>query len=120
MAYEQALLALADPTRRKVLERLRGGPQPVNRIAAGLPVSRPAVSQHLKVLEGAGLVRARQEGTRRIYSVEVQGLMELRRYLEGFWDEVLEAFRAEAERGPRPRNTHSRTKNDRKRRKSNG
>ena len=98
MASDKALEALADPTRRDVLERLRRGPQPVNRIAAGLPVSRPAVSQHLKVLEGAGLVRAHREGTRRIYAIEVNGLMELRRYLDRFWDDVLESFRAEAER----------------------
>jgi DNA-binding transcriptional ArsR family regulator len=98
MAYHQALQALADPTRREVLERLRSGPKPVGRLAARMRVSRPAVSQHLKVLESAGLVRARQEGTRRIYSVEVRGLMELRRYLERFWDDVLEAFKVEAER----------------------
>ncbi|HLQ67567.1 MAG TPA: metalloregulator ArsR/SmtB family transcription factor [Candidatus Limnocylindrales bacterium] len=98
MAYQQALQALADPTRREVLERLRSGPKPVGRLAAGMRVSRPAVSQHLKVLEGAGLVRARQEGRRRIYSVEVRGLMELRRYLERFWDDVLEAFKVQTER----------------------
>lgn len=74
----------------------------MNRIAAGLPVSRPAVSQHLKVLEGAGLVRAQREGTRRIYSIEINGLLELRRYLERFWEDVLESFRAEAERGLAP------------------
>jgi DNA-binding transcriptional ArsR family regulator len=99
VAYEDAIRALADPTRRKVLERVRGAPQPVGRIAAGLDVSRPAVSQHLKVLEQAGLVRARREGTRRIYSVEVRGLKELRRYLDEFWTDVLESFRAEAEDG---------------------
>jgi len=98
MAYEQAIAALADPTRRRVFERLRRGPQSVGRIAAGLDVSRPAVSQHLKVLAGAGLVRARQEGTRRIYGVEVRGLEELRRYLDEFWDDALAAFKAEAER----------------------
>jgi DNA-binding transcriptional ArsR family regulator len=107
MAYEKALHALADPTRRQVLERLRNGPQSVNRIAAGLPVSRPAVSQHLKVLEGAGLVRAERDGTRRIFHIEVNGLLELRRYLEGLWDDVLEAFRVEAERKPnRRRKSH--------------
>ncbi len=98
MAFQQALQALAAPTRREVLERLRSGPKPVGRLAAGMRVSRPAVSQHLKVLEGAGLVRARQEGRRRIYSVEVRGLMELRRYLERFWDDVLEAFKVQTER----------------------
>lgn len=99
MTYQTTLIALADPTRREVLERLRKGPMPVGRLARGMSVSRPAVSQHLKVLEGAGLVSARQEGTRRIYRVEVHGLMELRRYLESFWTEVLEAFRDEAEAG---------------------
>jgi DNA-binding transcriptional ArsR family regulator len=100
VAYEEAIRALADPTRRKVLERLRGGPQPVGRIADGLDVTRPAVSQHLKVLEEAGLVRARREGTRRIYSVEPRGLKELRGYLDALWGDVLESFRVETERAP--------------------
>lgn len=102
MAYGDAIQALADPTRRTVLERLRKGPQSVGELADGLDVSRPAVSQHLKVLEGAGLVSARSEGTRRIYRVEFRGLVELRRWLDGFWDEVLESFRTEAERGVPP------------------
>jgi DNA-binding transcriptional ArsR family regulator len=97
MAYGSAIAALADPTRRSVFERLRKGPLPVGRLAEGLHVSRPAVSQHLKVLERAGLVRARREGTRRIFQVEVRGLDELRRYLEGFWDDALAAFKREAE-----------------------
>ncbi len=104
MAYGQAIEALADPTRRAVFERLRRGPQPVGRVAEGLHVTRPAVSQHLKVLERAGLVRARREGTRRIYQVEVRGLDELRRYLEGFWDDALAAFKREAERAKKGRN----------------
>lgn len=103
MAYEQAIQALADPTRRAVFEKLRSGPQPVGRLADGLDVTRPAVSQHLKVLEGAGLVRSRQEGTRRIYSVEIRGLEELRRYLDRFWDDVLESFRAAAESDRTPK-----------------
>ena len=74
MAYSKAIEALADPTRRAVFEKLRRGPSAVGRLSEGLHVTRPAVSQHLKVLEGAGLVRARREGTRRIYSVEVHGL----------------------------------------------
>jgi DNA-binding transcriptional ArsR family regulator len=102
MAYAKAIEALADPTRRAVFERLRRGEQPVGRIAEGLAVTRPAVSQHLRVLEGAGLVSARRAGTRRIYRVEIRGLDELRNYLEGFWDDVLEAFRAEAERAAVP------------------
>jgi len=97
MAYELALQALADPTRREVLERLRAGPSPVGRLAEGLPVTRPAVSQHLKVLKDAGLVRERRVGTRRVYSVDPAGLQELRAYLEGFWEDVLHAFKAEAD-----------------------
>ena len=102
MAYARAIQALADPTRRAVFEKLRRGPQPVGRLAAGLKVTRPAVSQHLRVLEGAGLVSARKDGTRRIYTVELKGIEELRRYLDGFWADVLEAFRAEAERTAPP------------------
>ena len=98
MAYEDALPALADPTRRKIFERLRHGAKPVGVIAKGLPVSRPAVSQHLKVLKEAGLVDDRAEGTRRVYYVDPSGLADIRRWLDQFWDEALEAFRAEAEK----------------------
>src|SRR5271169_5240487 len=98
MAYGTALVVLADPTRRKVFERLRGGPRPVNLLAQGLPVSRPAVSQHLKALKDAGLVEERSEGVRRIYSLRREGLMELREWLDSFWDNALEAFRLEAEK----------------------
>ena len=98
MAYANALTALADPTRRRVFERLRAGPKPVGEIARGLPVSRPAVSQHLKVLKGAGLVRETAEGTRRVYSIDPKGLGAIRRWLDQFWDEALEAFAAEIER----------------------
>ena len=98
MAYANALAVLADPTRRQVFERLRGGPRPVNMIAAGLPVSRPAVSQHLKVLKDAGLVEERSEGVRRIYSLRREGLLELRAWLDSFWGDALEAFRLEAEK----------------------
>jgi DNA-binding transcriptional ArsR family regulator len=98
MAYGTALTALADPTRRLVFERLKSGPQPVGAIARGLPVSRPAVSQHLKVLKEAGLVTDRPEGTRRVYSIDSLGLGELRRWLDQFWDEALAAFQAEVER----------------------
>jgi DNA-binding transcriptional ArsR family regulator len=97
MAYGSALAVLADPTRRQVFERLRAGPRPVNVLAAGLPVSRPAVSQHLKALKDAGLVDERSEGVRRIYSLRREGLMELREWLDGFWTDALEAFRLEAE-----------------------
>ena len=98
MAYGTALAVLADPTRRREFERLRHGPRAVNVIAAGLPVSRPAVSQHLKVLKSAGLVEERNEGVRRIYSLRREGLLELREWLDGFWDNALEAFKLEAER----------------------
>jgi DNA-binding transcriptional ArsR family regulator len=101
MAYGTALAVLADPTRRRVFERLRHGPRPVNLIAAGLPVSRPAVSQHLKALKQAGLVVERSEGARRIYSLRREGLMELREWLDGFWGDALEAFKIEAERSHR-------------------
>ena len=97
MAYGNALTVLADPTRRKVFERLRNGPRPVNALAAGLPVSRPAVSQHLRVLKDAGLVEERSEGVRRIYSLRREGLLELRAWLDSFWGDALEAFRLEAE-----------------------
>lgn len=94
MTYLDALQAIADPTRRLVFERLRRGPLPVGRLAEGIPVTRPAVSQHLRVLERAGLVRAHPEGTRRIYAIDARGLEELRRYLDSFWDDVLQAFAA--------------------------
>ena len=101
MAYGTALAVLADPTRRQVFERLRKGPRAVNVIAHGLPVSRPAVSQHLKVLKDAGLVEERSEGVRRIYSLRREGLMELREWLDSFWGDALDAFKLEAERSYR-------------------
>src|SRR5215475_9343073 len=103
MAYGNALAVLADPTRRKVFERLRTGPRAVNALAAGLPVSRPAVSQHLKVLKEAGLVEERSEGVRRIYSVRREGLAELRDWLDSFWGDALDAFKLEAERSHKER-----------------
>jgi len=93
-----ALAALADPTRRQVFERLRHGPQPVGVLARGLPVSRPAVSQHLAVLKSAGLVTDRAEGTRRVYQIDPHGLGAIRAWLDQFWDEALLAFKQEAER----------------------
>jgi DNA-binding transcriptional ArsR family regulator len=90
--------ALNDPTRRAVLERLRSGPKPVGEIARGLPVTRPAVSQHLKVLKEAGLVDDRSEGTRRIYQIDPKGLGAMRAWLDQFWTAALDAFAAEAER----------------------
>ncbi len=98
MAYETALAALADPTRRRVFETLRTGPRSVGSIAQTLPVSRPAVSQHLKVLKEAGLVADRPEGTRRVYYVDPKGLAAIRRWLDQFWEDALSAFQAEVER----------------------
>ncbi|MEJ0042860.1 MAG: metalloregulator ArsR/SmtB family transcription factor [Rhizomicrobium sp.] len=98
MAYSSALEALADPTRRRVFERLRAGPSAVGRLAQGLPVSRPAVSQHLKVLKAAGLVREAQDGTRRIYRIDPHGLGPLRAWLDQFWESALDAFKAEVEK----------------------
>jgi DNA-binding transcriptional ArsR family regulator len=97
MAYSSALVALADPTRRRVFEELRAGPKPVGAIAAKLPVSRPAVSQHLKVLREARLVSERPEGTRRVYFIDPDGLGELRAWLDRLWDQSLVAFQAEVE-----------------------
>lgn len=86
--------ALADPTRRSILERLRAGPQPVGALADGLPVSRPAVSQHLKILGQAGLVRHQAQGTRHIYELQGDGIRALRDYLDTLWDDALGAFAA--------------------------
>jgi DNA-binding transcriptional ArsR family regulator len=90
---------LSDPTRRRVFERLRSGPKSVGTLAKGLPVTRPAVSQHLRALKEAGLVADRPEGAKRIYYIDPHGLGELRRWLDGFWDEALMAFKAEVETG---------------------
>lgn len=92
--------ALAEPRRRELLERLRGGPLTVGSLAAGLPISRPAVSQHLAVLEKAGLVRAHREGRRRIYAIHPAGIVALRAWLDALWDGVLESFREAAEASP--------------------
>ena len=99
---DEVFSALGDPTRRAILERLRQGPRAVGDIAAGLSVSRPAVSQHLKVLKGAGLVREYADGRRRFYSIDVQGLTALRSYLDSFWDDALAAFarHVQARRSP--------------------
>ena len=89
--------ALGDGTRRRILERLRSGPCAVGELAAGLPVSRPAVSQHLRVLEQAGLASARSEGTRRIYVLDPGGLGSLRTYFDEFWNDVLGSFKEAVE-----------------------
>src|SRR3954468_16395220 len=93
-----AMDALGDSARRTILERLREGPLAVGELAATLPVSRPAVSQHLKVLKNAGLVRDRPQGTRRVYSVDPDGVAALRAYLDRFWDQGLTNFKELAER----------------------
>ena len=97
MLLARAFTALADPTRREIFERVATRPRAVGELAEELPVSRPAVSQHLKVLGDAGLVTARADGTRRIYTLDPQGLTGLRDYLEGFWQRSLTAFATAAE-----------------------
>jgi DNA-binding transcriptional ArsR family regulator len=89
--------ALGDPTRRGIFERLADGPAPVGKLAEGLPISRPAVSQHLRVLKDAGLVSDRQVGTRRIYAVDPAAVSALREYWEQFWSRALDRFREAAE-----------------------
>jgi DNA-binding transcriptional ArsR family regulator len=97
MTNTKAFAALADPTRRQVFERLAQGPRAVGDLADGLPVSRPAVSQHLKVLKEAGLVTDRPDGTRRVYQIDPRGLGAVRAWFDQFWDRALYAFAAEAE-----------------------
>jgi len=98
MTNARAFAALADPTRREVFERLARGPLAVGELARGLPVSRPAVSQHLKVLKDAGLVTDRPEGARRVYQIDPHGLGQIRAWLDQFWDTALDAFKAAVER----------------------
>jgi DNA-binding transcriptional ArsR family regulator len=94
MAYRtDGFTALADPTRRAIFERLAGRPSAVGELAGDLPVSRPAVSQHLKVLKEAGLVVDHPDGTRRIYQLDPQGVDALRGYLDQFWNQALAAFK---------------------------
>ena len=97
MAYQDPMDALGDRTRRAILELLRKGPLAVGEIAAELPVSRPAVSQHLRVLKEAGLVTERRNGTRRFYRVDPDGVASLRDYFDEFWNEALAAFKDAAE-----------------------
>jgi DNA-binding transcriptional ArsR family regulator len=89
---------LSDPTRRQVFELLKGRSRSVGELAAELPVSRPAVSQHLRVLELAGLVTHQREGTRHLYEINGKGVAELRAWVDGFWDEALARFKAAAEK----------------------
>lgn len=102
MAYAQVLDALGEPTRREIFELLRDGPKAVGEIARHLPISRPAVSQHLRVLKEAGLVAGRRDGTRRVYSIDPSGLAEARAWLDAMWDRTLAAYKeaAEAPGGP--------------------
>ena len=95
--YQKGFRALADPTRRAIFERLARGPRAVGELAREFPVSRPAVSQHLKVLKDAGLVTGRSEGSRRLYRVDPQGVEAMREYLDSFWSDALTAFKEAAE-----------------------
>jgi len=95
--YQDSLTALADPTRRRIFERLAEGPRAVVDLAEGLPVSRPAVSQHLRVLKEAALVVDRSVGTRRLYQLNPQGISVLRSYLDQFWGQALVNFKAAVE-----------------------
>ena len=106
-ANQLQLDALGDATRRAIFERLARGPRSVAEIADGLPVSRPAVSQHLKVLREARLVRVRSEGTRNYYEVEAAGLEALRKWLDRFWDRALVAFKDAAEKAQREKEKES-------------
>jgi DNA-binding transcriptional ArsR family regulator len=97
---ERALQALGDPSRREIFERLSQNPSPVGQLARELPISRPAVSQHLKVLKDAGLVFDRRAGTRRVYQVDPKAVAALREYFDVFWGQALTSFRAAAEDKP--------------------
>jgi DNA-binding transcriptional ArsR family regulator len=110
MTYADVLIALADPTRRQIFEALRGKTLTVTELARTQPVSRPAVSQHLRVLEAAQLVRAEARGSHRLYSIRRDGLDSLRKYLEGFWSDVLSAYGDEIGRrnNPNPREKNAR------------
>jgi DNA-binding transcriptional ArsR family regulator len=99
MAYEAKLAALADPTRRAVFERVVDAPRSVGELTEGLTVSRPAVSQHLKVLKDAGLVHETRAGTRRVYRADPQALGELRAYVDGMWRTALDRFAETADAG---------------------
>src|SRR5207245_7630593 len=99
MSYGTTLEMLADPTRRTIVERLRRGPATVQAIADQLPVSRPAVSKHLKLMLQAGVVRMETNGTRHFYEIDLKKIEEVRRYLDSFWDAALQSFKEKAEEG---------------------
>ena len=98
MGYQATLEILADPTRQTLVERLREGPLPVGVLAADLPVSRPAVSKHLRLMREAGVVRMTEDGTKNLYELNLQTLEDLRRYLDRFWDNSLKRFKDVAEK----------------------
>jgi DNA-binding transcriptional ArsR family regulator len=100
--YQNGFSALADPTRRAIFERLARGPSAVGELAREFPVSRPAVSQHLRVLKEAGLVTDRRDGSRRLYAVDPHGVESMRAYLDTFWRDALAAFERAAERKGAP------------------
>ena len=104
--YGVVLEALADPTRRQIVERLRQAPSAVAGLAAAIPVTRPAISQHLKVLKDVGLVDFERDGTRNIYRLRPEGLGPLREWLEDFWQDALDAFAAHVE-STEPGGTHA-------------
>ena len=104
MTYTEVFKALADPTRRQIFEALRKRPKTVSELAKDQPVSRPAVSQHLKALVSANLVSVEPQGNRRLYSVKREGLNELRLYLESFWSDALSAYGEEIVRRTKPKN----------------
>jgi DNA-binding transcriptional ArsR family regulator len=113
-----AFAALADPTRRQIFERIAEQERSVGELADGLPVSRPAVSQHLQVLRDAGLVSHEQDGTRRVYRIDPRGLAMMRGYLDRFWDRALAAFKAAAEsEDPQPAQARGRTTETAKKRR---
>ena len=98
MTNGKSLAALAEPMRLRIVEQLAERPMPVGELAERLPVTRPAVSQHLKVLKEAGLVRDAAEGTRRVYRIDPAGLGQIRQWLDRFWEKSLAAYAAAAER----------------------
>ena len=104
MTYESAIAALADRTRRAIFEALRAGPRPVGDLARGFAVSRPAVSQHLRVLSEAGLCQVAADGRQRIYAIDPEGVAALRHWLDGLWDDALAAFADAAARDVEERN----------------
>jgi DNA-binding transcriptional ArsR family regulator len=115
MSYQATLQVLADPTRLALVDLLRDGPQPVGQLAAGLPVSRPAISKHLRLMKDAGVVKMTEEGTKNLYELNLESIEELQRYLEGFWGTSLGRLKEAAEASYRAAKQHpyDATKEDR-------